>query len=116
MSPRTVTPTLFSPQNTVLRFQERKGLLQGQAGKAASDRYVEVGRIIREYEKQLHRDWCLEAEARLPNLLCDHVLAFNTNASIESVITAEQKLKGDVPASAKMVAGTASRESVTVSV
>ena len=103
-----------SYQNTVLRFQERKGLLQGQAGKTASDRYVEVGRAIRDFEKQLHKEWCAEAEERLPSLLCDHVLAFDIQASVASVVAAEQKLKGEVPASAKMVAGTATRESVAV--
>lgn len=97
-----------------MRFQERKGLLQGQAGKAASDRYLEVGREIRDYEKQLHKEWCVHAEDRLPHLLREHVLAFDQEASLASVAQAEQQAKTNTLASAKMVAGTATRESVTV--
>lgn len=66
---RWANALLYHVKTTVLKFNAMPELLQSGKGQDASDKYVKVARALRNYQVNLHQEWCAKAAAKLPALL-----------------------------------------------
>ncbi|KAG7265791.1 LOW QUALITY PROTEIN: hypothetical protein CRUP_036669 [Coryphaenoides rupestris] len=73
---------LFSRiKNPILRFQEMGEMLESEEGKEAKARYLEVGKLMREYELQKYEHWQNETEKILPLLMKKNLLVVSTSSA-----------------------------------
>ncbi|KAM5237710.1 dynein axonemal heavy chain 10 [Ctenodactylus gundi] len=56
-------------KHTILRFQEVQEILEGDRGQEVKQKYLEVGKMMREYESQKYEQWREVTEQVLPTLM-----------------------------------------------
>ncbi|XP_075852592.1 dynein axonemal heavy chain 10 [Microcebus murinus] len=56
-------------KHTILRFQEVEEILEGDRGQEVKDKYLEVGRTMKDYEDRKYELWRDTTEQVLPNLM-----------------------------------------------
>ncbi|XP_055461995.1 dynein axonemal heavy chain 10 [Psammomys obesus] len=56
-------------KHTILRFQEVEELLDSERGQEVRQRYLEVGRTMKQYEERKYEQWKEATEQSLPNLM-----------------------------------------------
>ncbi|TUV82046.1 Dynein heavy chain 10, axonemal [Bagarius yarrelli] len=64
----------LSIKHTIVRFQKVPDMLQSEQGKSVKDKFLEVGKHMREYELSKHKRWTVEAVQLLEELMHRHVL------------------------------------------
>ncbi|XP_075390744.1 dynein axonemal heavy chain 10 [Tenrec ecaudatus] len=56
-------------KHTILRFQEVEEILEGDRGREVKQKYLEVGKRMKEYEDQKYEQWKESTEQTLPTLM-----------------------------------------------
>uniref|UniRef100_A0A4X2JQB9 Dynein axonemal heavy chain 10 n=1 Tax=Vombatus ursinus TaxID=29139 RepID=A0A4X2JQB9_VOMUR len=65
----------FRIKHTILRFQEVEEMLDSERGREVKQKYLEVGRRMKEYEDRKYEQWRDWTEQTLPSLLKKSLLA-----------------------------------------
>ncbi|NWI95283.1 DYH10 protein, partial [Pitta sordida] len=80
---------LYRIKHTMTRFQEAEELLSSEHGKEVKQIYLQVAKMMKEYEDQKYRQWRERTEQMLPLLLKENLLTRVTAGSVteESVTT-----------------------------
>nr|XP_038946048.1 dynein axonemal heavy chain 10 isoform X3 [Rattus norvegicus] len=73
-------------KHTILRFMEVEELLDSERGQEVKQRYLEVGRKMKEYEDVKYEHWKETTEQSLPNLMKKSLLTKNTITSEDSAV------------------------------
>ncbi|XP_069353305.1 dynein axonemal heavy chain 10 isoform X1 [Eulemur rufifrons] len=61
-------------KHTILRFQEVEEILEGDRGQEVKQKYLEVGRTMKDYEDRKYEQWKDTTEQVLPNLMKRSIL------------------------------------------
>uniref|UniRef100_A0A4X2JQH8 Dynein axonemal heavy chain 10 n=1 Tax=Vombatus ursinus TaxID=29139 RepID=A0A4X2JQH8_VOMUR len=84
----------FRIKHTILRFQEVEEMLDSERGREVKQKYLEVGRRMKEYEDRKYEQWRDWTEQTLPSLLKKSLLAkATTDKGIYFVINFSPALK-----------------------
>eukprot|EP00069_Balaena_mysticetus_P013367 bmy_01484T0 len=59
----------FRIKHTILRFQEAEGILDSDGGREVKQKYLEVGRTMKDYEDKKYEQWKETTEQVLPTLM-----------------------------------------------
>ncbi|KAM9056172.1 dynein axonemal heavy chain 10 isoform 4-T4 [Megaptera novaeangliae] len=59
----------FRIKHTILRFQEVEGILDSDGGREVKQKYLEVGRTMKDYEDKKYEQWKETTEQVLPTLM-----------------------------------------------
>ncbi|KAH0502213.1 Dynein heavy chain 10, axonemal [Microtus ochrogaster] len=65
-------------KHTILRFQEVEELLNSERGQEVKQRYLEVGRTMKDYEDRKYEQWKESTELSLPHLMKKSLLTKTT--------------------------------------
>ncbi|XP_013358995.1 PREDICTED: dynein heavy chain 10, axonemal isoform X2 [Chinchilla lanigera] len=76
-------------KHTILRFQEVEEILVSERGQEVKQRYLEVGRTMRDYEERKYEQWREATEQSLPTLMKKSLLT-KTSASTDEVTTTDR--------------------------
>ncbi|XP_048641449.1 dynein axonemal heavy chain 10 isoform X3 [Marmota marmota marmota] len=79
----------FRIKHTILRFQEVEEILDSERGQEVKQKYLEVGRTMKDYEDHKYEQWKETTEQVLPNLMKKSLLT-KTSANNEEVSTLEK--------------------------
>uniref|UniRef100_A0A2K6F6K2 Dynein axonemal heavy chain 10 n=1 Tax=Propithecus coquereli TaxID=379532 RepID=A0A2K6F6K2_PROCO len=76
-------------KHTILRFQEVEEILEGDRGQEVKQKYLEVGRTMKEYEDRKYEQWRDATEQVLPNLMKKSLLT-KLSTAVDEPLTAER--------------------------
>uniref|UniRef100_A0A8C9QGL1 Dynein axonemal heavy chain 10 n=1 Tax=Spermophilus dauricus TaxID=99837 RepID=A0A8C9QGL1_SPEDA len=79
----------FRIKHTILRFQEVEEILDSERGQEVKQKYLEVGRTMKDYEDHKYEQWKETTEQVLPNLMKKSLLT-KTSANNEEASTLEK--------------------------
>ncbi|KAI5166248.1 Dynein Heavy Chain 10, Axonemal [Manis pentadactyla] len=69
----------FRIKHTILRFQEVEGILDSDQGREVKQKYLEVGRAMKNYEDRKYEQWKEATEQMLPTLMKKSLLTKETS-------------------------------------
>ncbi|KAI5945034.1 Dynein heavy chain 10, axonemal [Manis javanica] len=75
----------FRIKHTILRFQEVEGILDSDQGREVKQKYLEVGRAMKDYEDRKYEQWKEATEQMLPTLMRKSLLTKISAAAADTV-------------------------------
>ncbi|XP_036777654.2 dynein axonemal heavy chain 10 [Manis pentadactyla] len=75
----------FRIKHTILRFQEVEGILDSDQGREVKQKYLEVGRAMKNYEDRKYEQWKEATEQMLPTLMKKSLLTKISTAAADTV-------------------------------
>ncbi|EPY85817.1 hypothetical protein CB1_000348015 [Camelus ferus] len=79
----------FRIKHTILRFQEVEEILDSDRGREVKQKYLEVGRTMKDYENKKYEQWRETTEQVLPTLMKKSLLT-KTSSSAEDALNSDK--------------------------